>query len=258
MKKWLIMFLVPVIAAGCGSKDKEQVRTTDKSSIYSPAPAYSIMEVKEIYDIDGWNEYVRGHLPTIDKFGGELLAVTDNPQIIEGDYRRVQRLVMIRWPDAESFHMWYDSPDYERFKQLRFNSVNANLGLYDAAGMREEVARINRGKVYDKPAYSMLEIIGIRNKDDFEAYVAGHAESIARFGGKYLAEDYVPETIEGSFPETRYYLLLEWPDTETFAGWYDSGDYEKWKNLRRESSTDNLIVFEGKKFPAIWEKYHKK
>jgi uncharacterized protein (DUF1330 family) len=41
-------------------------------------------------------------------YGGEFLMMSNEPEVIEGDWSG--RLVVMKFPDAENAHAWYDSP----------------------------------------------------------------------------------------------------------------------------------------------------
>jgi uncharacterized protein (DUF1330 family) len=46
------------------------------------------------------------------KYSGTILAADEAPQVIEGDWDR-QKVVLMSFPDEQSFHQWANSPEYQ-------------------------------------------------------------------------------------------------------------------------------------------------
>lgn len=74
-------------------------------------PAYVISEVG-IKDHDAVAAYKPLAKAAVLAFGGEYLARDAVPEPLEGSFPPGQRLVMIRFPDADAVHRWYDSAQY--------------------------------------------------------------------------------------------------------------------------------------------------
>ncbi len=69
-------------------------------------------------------------------------------------------------------------------------------------------------------------------------------DTIARYGGRYLARGGAVEVIEGEWDPQRL-VLLEFESMERFREWYDSPEYTPLKRLRGESTVTELVVVEG-------------
>ena len=69
-------------------------------------------------------------------------------------------------------------------------------------------------------------------------------DTIARYGGRYLARGGAVEVIEGEWDPQRL-VLLEFGSMERFREWYDSPEYTPLKRLRGEATVTELVVVEG-------------
>ncbi len=69
-------------------------------------------------------------------------------------------------------------------------------------------------------------------------------DTIARYGGRYLARGGAVEVIEGEWDPQRL-VLLEFENMKRFREWYDSPEYTPLKRLRGEVTVTELVVVEG-------------
>lgn len=79
--------------------------------------------------VQDWEEYGRyqaGFLDIFAKYRGELLAVSDEPRVIEGDWPYT-RAVIIRFPDADEARRWYESPEYQAIAQHRWRGSKGTV-----------------------------------------------------------------------------------------------------------------------------------
>jgi uncharacterized protein (DUF1330 family) len=80
-------------------------------------PAFVIVNV-DIKDRIAFEDYVRNVPPIVRKFGGEYLAATDSPQVIEGGWQP-HRIVLVRFPDMAAARAFLTAPEYAPWKELR-------------------------------------------------------------------------------------------------------------------------------------------
>lgn len=78
---------------------------------------YVIAQIS-ITDRDRYNKYQARFLEVFAKFEGELLAADENPRVLEGDWNR-EKVVLMKFPDKESFEEWAYSPEYEEIAKDR-------------------------------------------------------------------------------------------------------------------------------------------
>ena len=92
------------------------------------AKAYNIVDIINIHDIEKFDQYVAGHIPTIDKFGGRFLVKGDSGEVLEGSWDS-SLMVVHEFPSVELFKAWYDSDDYRPWKALRQSCAEVNAIL---------------------------------------------------------------------------------------------------------------------------------
>ena len=68
----------------------------------------TLLEKPELYE-----EYKLKAKPLVERFGGEYLARGGNLTLRETDLWTPTRMVLIRFPDADSANRFYDSPEYQ-------------------------------------------------------------------------------------------------------------------------------------------------
>jgi len=59
------------------------------------------------------------------RWGGEYLAVDDNPTIVEGKWE-YSKVVLIRFPDEETMKNWYFSEEYKYALSLRLKAAKCD------------------------------------------------------------------------------------------------------------------------------------
>ncbi|TIW16905.1 MAG: DUF1330 domain-containing protein [Mesorhizobium sp.] len=87
--------------------------------------AYLIADV-DVTDMAMFDEYRREVPATEARYGGHYLARGGATRVLEGDWEP-HRLVIIEFPDIAALTAWYDSPEYERLKQLRFRCAHTRI-----------------------------------------------------------------------------------------------------------------------------------
>ena len=79
-----------------------------------------------IRDRAEYRQYERAFLPGFLAFGGEVLAVQDDPKPREGEWP-FTRTVLLRMPSAEAAQEWYESAEYQAIVKHRWNSTDSNV-----------------------------------------------------------------------------------------------------------------------------------
>jgi uncharacterized protein (DUF1330 family) len=83
--------------------------------------------------VQDWNEYGKyqdGFLDIFAKYKGELLAVSDTPRVIEGEWPYT-RAVVIRFPDEAEARRWYESPEYQALSQHRWRASKGSIIIFE-------------------------------------------------------------------------------------------------------------------------------
>ena len=92
------------------------------SVLFSPLlaqerPAYVLTEVT-IHARIAYQEYEAEFMPIVERYGGELIAVTDDPTVLEGLWSEM-RVVLIRFETRQDALDWYDSQEYQQLAVIR-------------------------------------------------------------------------------------------------------------------------------------------
>lgn len=87
--------------------------------------AYVISEC-EVLNEDLANEYGAHAAASIDKYGGQYLAVMAKPKVVEGKSTK-QQIVIVEFPSLERAQKWYESPDYAEALKLREKALDRRL-----------------------------------------------------------------------------------------------------------------------------------
>lgn len=84
----------------------------------------------DVKDWDEYSKYQEGFLDIFVKYKGELLAVSDEPRVVEGEWP-FTRAVIIRFPDEAEARRWYDSPEYQALSQHRWRASTGTIITFD-------------------------------------------------------------------------------------------------------------------------------
>jgi len=90
--------------------------------------AYCIVNILKIHDQETFDEYVVGHIPSIERFGGKFLVKGDRGEVLEGGWES-NLIVIHEFPSIGQFKAWYYSDDYRPWKELRQSCADVNVML---------------------------------------------------------------------------------------------------------------------------------
>lgn len=86
-----------------------------------------------IIDRERYAQYEAGFMAVFAAHQGRLLAVDDDPQILEGGWR-CTRTVVAEFPDYEAALAWYRSDDYQALAAHRFAASDGEIALLKGIG----------------------------------------------------------------------------------------------------------------------------
>lgn len=92
-------------------------------------------------------------------------------------------------------------------------------------------------------AYVIAQV-RVTEPEQYSRYTAVTPETIARYGGRFVARAPAVETMEGP-AEGRRVAILEFPSAERAREWYHSPEYAAARALRAGASEGSLILVEG-------------
>jgi uncharacterized protein (DUF1330 family) len=81
-----------------------------------------------IHEPERYAEYLDGFDAIFSRYQGEVLAVEDEPVVLEGEWPAA-RTVIIRFPSDEELLRWYRSPEYQRLAELRRTAADGQIAL---------------------------------------------------------------------------------------------------------------------------------
>jgi uncharacterized protein (DUF1330 family) len=92
-------------------------------------PVYISASIR-IDDSVEYEKYQEGFLEIFDRYRGEILAVSDEPQVVEGDWPYT-RAVLIRFPDEAEARNWYESEEYQKLCEHRWRASKAAIIAFE-------------------------------------------------------------------------------------------------------------------------------
>ncbi|KYG20068.1 hypothetical protein SE92_07130 [Bradyrhizobium sp. AT1] len=92
-------------------------------------------------------------------------------------------------------------------------------------------------------AYVISEV-EMRDQAAMEAYRALAAQTIAQYGGRYLARGGATELVEGG-PPAKTIIMVEFPSMARAREWYASPEYAEALKLRETALERRLMFVEG-------------
>jgi len=92
-------------------------------------------------------------------------------------------------------------------------------------------------------AYAVVNV-RVADPDRYAEYREKAPDTIARYGGKYLARGGAVEVLEGDWNPQRL-VILEFESMERLREWYDSPEYAPLKQQRCEAAATEFVAVEG-------------
>lgn len=93
------------------------------------------------------------------------------------------------------------------------------------------------------PAFIIVNI-DVSDPEGFARYRELVAPTIAAAGGRYRIRGGESRVLEGTYQPKRM-VMLEFASREAALAWYDSAEYAPLKDLRRRSSTADVLLVDG-------------
>jgi uncharacterized protein (DUF1330 family) len=93
------------------------------------------------------------------------------------------------------------------------------------------------------PAY-LIGDLDIHDEAAFAAYRAAALEVVRRFGGRTIAIDKAPLSLEGGW-SSRDMIVIEFPDMDAIRALFASPDYAPLIEARQAAARSRLIAVQG-------------
>jgi uncharacterized protein (DUF1330 family) len=82
----------------------------------------------KIHDRQEYEWYLKGYDRVFKNYNGEVVAVDDNPTVLEGSWPYT-RAVIIRFPSQAEAMRWYQSAEYQELVKHRHKASEADIIL---------------------------------------------------------------------------------------------------------------------------------
>jgi uncharacterized protein (DUF1330 family) len=87
-----------------------------------PVTVYAIAQLT-IHDRVRYQRYVAAFMPVLAKYGGQLLAADEHPEVTEGQWGR-HKVVLLAFPDRQTYTAWATSPEYREIAADRLAAAD--------------------------------------------------------------------------------------------------------------------------------------
>jgi uncharacterized protein (DUF1330 family) len=91
----------------------------------------------------------------------------------------------------------------------------------------------------------LIADIEVTDRDGYEIYRRGVAETIAAFGGRFLVRGGESELLEEAAWSPNRLVILEFPSMAKLREWYRSPQYRPLITARQRASRGTLVAVEG-------------
>ena len=104
---------------------EHQEQSTQSSAVSKPAYIMVQMKVNSLEELN--LRYAQFSIPILIKHGGQMIAGTPAPNVKEGDWNGNWAAVL-KFPNMEAAEGWYNSEEYQPYKNLRLNELQSEAG----------------------------------------------------------------------------------------------------------------------------------
>ena len=92
--------------------------------------AYVVGTIYEIKDPAGFDEYRSQAGPTLEKYGGKLVMMSQSIEVGDGSWSPIG-MVMFEFESLDRLKEWYNSPEYQAAKPMRLKTADTGLIFAD-------------------------------------------------------------------------------------------------------------------------------
>ena len=104
---------------------ENQEKYTESGNAAKPAYIMVQMKAKSLEDLT--QRYAQFAIPLLHKHGGQMIAGTPAPIVKEDDWNGNWAAVL-QFPSMEAAEGWYNSEEYQPYKNLRINELQSEAG----------------------------------------------------------------------------------------------------------------------------------
>ena len=81
-----------------------------------------------IHDTALYDQYLAGFDAVFERYEGQVVAVDDEPRVLEGDWP-AGRTVLVKFPDDKALLRWYESSEYQDIARYRKNASVGSVAI---------------------------------------------------------------------------------------------------------------------------------
>jgi len=85
---------------------------------------YFVAQIK-VNNEEEYQKYLKNCNEVFCKYKGKYLAVDDSPMVLEGSWQ-YSKVVIIEFPDKNTFSQWYESPEYQVILEYRLKAAKCD------------------------------------------------------------------------------------------------------------------------------------
>jgi len=104
---------------------ENQEKSTEGANVTKPAYIMVQMKVESLEELT--QRYAQFAIPLLHMHGGQMIAGTPTPNVKEGDWFGNWAAVL-QFPSMEAAEGWYNSEEYQPYKNLRINELQSEAG----------------------------------------------------------------------------------------------------------------------------------
>jgi uncharacterized protein (DUF1330 family) len=104
---------------------ESQEKGTENANVTKSAYIMVQMKVESLEELN--QRYAQFAIPILHQHGGQMIAGTPAPAIKEGDWNGNWAAVL-QFPSMEAAEAWYNSAEYQPYKNLRINELQSEAG----------------------------------------------------------------------------------------------------------------------------------
>lgn len=94
-------------------------------------PYYLIGDV-DIHNIEEYKIYMQNTKPIVEKYGGEYLVRGGTMDAKDTQLWKPTRMVLIKFPDKLSADAFYQSGEYQPFKEMRHKNASSTMIIVES------------------------------------------------------------------------------------------------------------------------------
>ena len=104
---------------------EHQEKNTESINVATPAYIMVQMKAASLEDLN--QRYAQFAIPILHKYEGQMIEGSATPKIKEGDWVGNWAAVL-RFPSMEAAERWYNSEEYQPYKNIRINELQSEAG----------------------------------------------------------------------------------------------------------------------------------